>query len=157
MVYDHPMSDPVRDPDPCACTRRSVLIRGTLTIGAAALGCAGRGESAKEVPSEGGAVVLPLAEHPALANAGGSEVIRADGKGKPILVRNDGDAGITALSLKCTHMGCAVRVDEGGALACPCHGSRYAADGSVTKGPAKEPLTRLPATLGGDAITVQIG
>jgi cytochrome b6-f complex iron-sulfur subunit len=42
-------------------------------------------------------------------------------------------------SLVCTHLGCVVGV-AGDKLHCPCHGSEYAPNGTVTKGPAKLPL-----------------
>lgn len=49
------------------------------------------------------------------------------------------EEGIFAISTQCTHLGCIVRRDEQGFL-CPCHGSRYSLDGSVTQGPAPKPL-----------------
>jgi Rieske Fe-S protein len=58
------------------------------------------------------------------------------------LVRLDGV--IWAMSSRCTHLGCAVSLDEGGrGFVCPCHGSRYGVDGAVLQGPADEPLARL--------------
>jgi len=51
--------------------------------------------------------------------------------------------GPTALSLECTHLGCLVRPSREG-FTCPCHGSRYAADGRVLGGPAPRPLARVP-------------
>lgn len=47
--------------------------------------------------------------------------------------------GLHALSLTCTHLGCAVHFDRRG-FHCPCHGSRYALDGQVLKGPAPRSL-----------------
>jgi Rieske Fe-S protein len=48
-------------------------------------------------------------------------------------------AGIHAVSSGCTHLGCIVNsLAEG--FECPCHGSRFAADGSVLKGPAPRAL-----------------
>lgn len=56
--------------------------------------------------------------------------------------------GLHAMSLTCTHLGCAVNFDRRG-FHCPCHGSRYRIDGRVLKGPAPRPLpwyriARLP-------------
>ena len=52
------------------------------------------------------------------------------------------EKGFTALSLICTHLGCTVEQAENG-FQCPCHGSRYAADGQVERGPARLPLRKL--------------
>ena len=53
-----------------------------------------------------------------------------------------GTDGFTALSLVCTHLGCTVEPAENG-FRCPCHGSRYDAQGNVQKGPARQALKRL--------------
>jgi cytochrome b6-f complex iron-sulfur subunit len=52
------------------------------------------------------------------------------------------EAGFTALSLTCTHLGCTVEQKADG-FACPCHGSRFDADGNVTHGPATKGLVSL--------------
>lgn len=50
------------------------------------------------------------------------------------------DAGLAAISIKCTHLGCTVGVSDTG-FDCPCHGSRFDQDGNVIGGPAP---THLP-------------
>ena len=58
--------------------------------------------------------------------------------GQPAYVSNE--AGKLAVhSMICTHLGCVVAV-AGTSLACPCHGSHFAATGAVVKGPATLPL-----------------
>ncbi len=54
------------------------------------------------------------------------------------------DAGVVhALSARCTHLGCLVHFNDAErAWECPCHGSRFAVDGSVIQGPANRPLER---------------
>jgi cytochrome b6-f complex iron-sulfur subunit len=52
------------------------------------------------------------------------------------------DLGYIALSLVCPHLGCEVQV-TGDGFACPCHGSRFQADGSLHNGPASSSLTSL--------------
>ena len=59
-------------------------------------------------------------------------------------LRRDDEGRLTALSARCTHLGCAVAFnDDEQTWDCPCHGSRFALDGSVVQGPATEPLRRL--------------
>ncbi|HVL88335.1 MAG TPA: FAD-dependent oxidoreductase [Candidatus Thermoplasmatota archaeon] len=68
--------------------------------------------------------------------------------GRRVAVSRDGDGQLRALDATCSHMRCLVRwnpVER--SWDCPCHGSRFAVDGSVLNGPATEPLSRveLPA------------
>jgi nitrite reductase/ring-hydroxylating ferredoxin subunit len=54
------------------------------------------------------------------------------------LVRTE--AGVGAISGRCTHMGCGVGAAADGTFHCGCHGSAFAADGTVTHGPAGSDL-----------------
>jgi glycine/D-amino acid oxidase-like deaminating enzyme/nitrite reductase/ring-hydroxylating ferredoxin subunit len=56
-------------------------------------------------------------------------------------VSKDTDGTVTALSAVCAHLGCIVQFNAAAATwDCPCHGSRYALDGTVIQGPAVNPL-----------------
>ena len=57
-----------------------------------------------------------------------------------LLIHNQN--GFSALSLVCTHLGCTVEQKDNG-FACPCHGSRYDANGNVLRGPAQKSLRAL--------------
>ena len=61
--------------------------------------------------------------------------------GRSVAVFRDGD-DVYAVSTICTHLGCIVK-KEGAGFACPCHGSKFALDGTVTKGPAPKALAWL--------------
>lgn len=61
--------------------------------------------------------------------------------------------GVFAISIVCTHLGCIVKPTAQG-FECPCHGSGFAPDGSVTKGPAPRPLSWLAVSTSGDAVIV---
>jgi cytochrome b6-f complex iron-sulfur subunit len=73
--------------------------------------------------------------------------------GRSVAVFRDGE-GVYAVSRVCTHLGCIVKPEPGG-FACPCHGSRFAADGTVVKGPAPRALPWLAVTrVSGDTVLV---
>lgn len=50
--------------------------------------------------------------------------------------------GFTAISMKCTHLGCTVD-KPGDSFECPCHGSRFDENGKLTRGPATRDLPAL--------------
>ncbi|MDB9496449.1 Rieske (2Fe-2S) protein [Spirulina major CS-329] len=58
-----------------------------------------------------------------------------------MIFRHPDTADLVALNPMCTHQGCTVKLDpDAKNLPCPCHGSVFALDGSVTTGPAEKPL-----------------
>ncbi len=64
--------------------------------------------------------------------------------------------GVYAISTVCTHLGCIVKPAAEG-FECPCHGSRFAPDGGVRKGPAPKPLPWLKVSVSGGLVTVDEG
>jgi cytochrome b6-f complex iron-sulfur subunit len=75
--------------------------------------------------------------------------------GRAVAIFKDSE-GVHAVSTICTHLGCVVKPTEEG-FECPCHGSRFAADGSVTKGPAPRALPWLKVSLAPGNITIDEG
>jgi Rieske Fe-S protein len=64
-------------------------------------------------------------------------------EGEKVAAFRDADGNVQALSPICTHLRCVVSFDdEAQEWHCPCHGSRFATDGSVVSGPAKRPLAK---------------
>ena len=53
------------------------------------------------------------------------------------------NSSIKIFSSKCSHLGCRIISAERNELVCPCHGSRYNANGDVVKGPAQNSLQLL--------------
>jgi cytochrome b6-f complex iron-sulfur subunit len=75
--------------------------------------------------------------------------------GKVLVVRNGEQ--LIAVDPACTHAGCAVTWNADQTFVCPCHDSKFAADGKVTQGPASKPLGLYTAKIEGDAVLVKKG
>ncbi len=66
--------------------------------------------------------------------------------------------GPFAVSRQCTHLGCRINyIQEKGIFICPCHQSRFTAQGKRIAGPAKRDLPRFRVVTGeGGELVVQI-
>ena len=65
--------------------------------------------------------------------------------GEKVAAYRDEDGALTAVSARCTHLGCQVNWNSAErSWDCPCHGSRFAPDGRVLEGPAVHALERKP-------------
>jgi glycine/D-amino acid oxidase-like deaminating enzyme/nitrite reductase/ring-hydroxylating ferredoxin subunit len=70
---------------------------------------------------------------------GEGAIVRVQGRRCAVYRSVEGE--LHALSARCTHRGCLVRFNDAEcAWECPCHGSRFAVDGTVLQGPATRPL-----------------
>jgi Rieske Fe-S protein len=59
--------------------------------------------------------------------------------------------GFYAVSAVCTHLGCVTQwKPDTGMIACPCHGSKFQADGTKIEGPAPRPLPHFAISLTAD-------
>ena len=68
-----------------------------------------------------------------------------------IYVFRDRAEGFAVASAVCTHLGCTVaHFQSDGKFHCPCHGSVFAADGSVVHGPAPKGLQWFEVTAARD-------
>lgn len=66
------------------------------------------------------------------------KIVEVDGK--RVALFNDGNT-VKTLSPVCPHMGCEVEWNGNAKVwDCPCHGSRFAGDGKLLKGPATKDL-----------------
>src|SRR5687767_11448325 len=124
-------------------TRREVL----YTIGLAASttvigGCTGTSEESN-VPTGSGEMCgsdfcFKLSDNDELAAVGGIMLFTAGSR--KLLVRRVSESELLAISAICTHAGCTVGTSGTDSLSCPCHGSRFALDGTVIGGPAQTDL-----------------
>jgi glycine/D-amino acid oxidase-like deaminating enzyme/nitrite reductase/ring-hydroxylating ferredoxin subunit len=72
---------------------------------------------------------------------GTAAVVRIGGTRCAVYREEDGTTH--AVSARCTHLGCLVAFNDAERTwECPCHGSRFAVDGTVVHGPAVRPLER---------------
>jgi glycine/D-amino acid oxidase-like deaminating enzyme/nitrite reductase/ring-hydroxylating ferredoxin subunit len=84
---------------------------------------------------------LPALHKPSLDDIAPGDGAVLQVNGRRCAVHRDEDGTLRALSARCTHMGCIVSFNRAEqAWECPCHGSRFAPDGSVVQGPAVRPL-----------------
>lgn len=76
-------------------------------------------------------------------HAAGDRQLAQGLKGDPtyLIVKEDNTIEKYGLNAVCTHLGCVVPwVPAENKFKCPCHGSQYAPDGHVIRGPAPRPL-----------------
>lgn len=139
----------------CALSRRRFV---GASAGLALVGCGPKAMPVHKVPAiKQGIVEIEVGKIPELGSAGGIVAVQPEGMRKPLLVLRLEGEQFRVLSSKCTHMGCTVRWDnEEQSLRCPCHGSRFADDGKVTRGPAKAPLTSYAHQLAGTVLQIAI-
>jgi Rieske Fe-S protein len=133
-------------------SRREFLIGcAACAVAGSASGCAAVNPApVVEADSAGG---FPLEGR--LGAPGDQVKVRLAGEPTLVLVWRT-PQGFGAASIVCTHRGSEVHYNAGeNTLDCPSHGSRFAPDGKVIHGPAKEPLAAYVATADGRRLTVR--
>ena len=141
-------------------SRRSLLrTAAAAPLAATAVGCARRISQARSVPAGApidGDLTVPLSAAPELGRAGGAVTVRPSGAAGAFLVVNSG-SGFLALRGECTHESCEVTwVPEDREAECPCHGSRFAGDGTVQNPPARVDLQSFPASSDGQSVVIHL-
>jgi Rieske Fe-S protein len=147
---------------PAPIARRAVVAGAgvaALGVGLVVTGCSTGASSGAETGSSGsgsgseggaapgaGAALGPASDVP----VGGAHVY----PDQAVIVTQPTAGTYRGFSTKCPHQGCAVSRIEGTSLVCPCHGSAFALDGSVTHGPAQKGLTAQPVAVTAGQITV---
>lgn len=112
----------------------------------------GRAEAATD-----GELNLQLTSFPPLLDTSSSVRVSVDplsgsmpaGDFYPLIISRGSGNDFYAVSSNCTHRGCVVLPFNGSIIACPCHGSEFAIDGSLLKGPATSNLLSYPVRFDG--------
>lgn len=102
----------------------------------------------------GGSLCVSIAENPELADIGGGLLFRQAQGHRIYVVRTS--SGFSVVTAICTHANCTVEWNGSDRFECPCHGSKFTADGAVTSGPALRPLKIYQHTLAGDTLTITL-
>jgi len=148
-----PMND---NHDPCRDCRRKELARREMLMLAGA--SAGALVALVALPACGPPTGSPPSGPVSVGNVSGVAVGSLHVMSNVIIARDAG--GLYAMSAVCTHAGCLL--DDGAStiaagLSCPCHGSTFDGNGSVTRGPARDPLQHYAVTVGTDGSVVVDG
>jgi Rieske Fe-S protein len=109
-------------------------------------------------PPRSGSVTIDLDDprYAALGVVGGAVKVAWPGD-HPAIVRCTATETYEALSSTCTHASCEVGLPSGGAIVCPCHGSRFDTSGRRLAGPASRDLFRGVTELAGRNLTIRFG
>ena len=144
------------------CLNRRAFLAKTALAGAAAALAAGCGNgvfgpplpthAAGAVPS--GQLTITVSNYPALATVG---TLVQVGIERAAVRTQLNPPAFSALSLICTHQGCDAAVSSPSLIECPCHGSQFANDGSVVRGPAQQPLARIATSYNPQSDELTIG
>ena len=131
--------------------------RDVVKLGIVAVGCLGCGGGDGDPPVDaldstgfemcGANVCLNLADpaNAALANVNGARSLNIPDK---IIIVRTSATTFAVLSRVCTHAMCGIAYQPSPMeFACPCHGSRFALDGSVVRGPASRSLKKYASTF----------
>ena len=126
---------------------------GSGLIGGGIIGCATA--TVYQGSIHGSVLEYPLAEFNAnLEENYGLLVSSFDLKDAIILIR-DTEGEFLALSARCTHQGCQVKIKTQ-SFRCSCHGSAYDGLGNVIRGPAQKRLRSFPVELSDGIIRIDL-
>jgi thiosulfate dehydrogenase [quinone] large subunit len=139
--------------------RRAVLIAGAAVLGGALAAGATlfrrsssartAGSSASGAGTAPGAALATTSQVP----VGGGKQTTDPVTGDPTWILQLSAGRYTAYDAVCPHQGCPVTfVSPSDGFHCPCHGSTFAADGSLISGPATSGLHAIPIRVDGTEI-----
>jgi Rieske Fe-S protein len=133
-------------PDSPTLSRRAVVVAGGAVALGAGVVVAGCSSPTSAAPAASGTALGPTSEVP----VGGGKIFADQG----VVVTQPTAGTYAGFSVVCPHQGCSVNSVTTTGIVCPCHGSVFALDGSVVKGPAQTGLKATGVAVTGSEITL---
>ena len=119
-------------------SRRDFVARTGLAALAAVTACGDGVLSPGSSPQTDQQLAIAVGDFPGLATMGSLVKV-----GDLFAAKRTGANTFDAFYMVCTHAGCLTSITNAQRFDCPCHGSRFDANGDVVAGPARLPLTQL--------------
>lgn len=140
--------------DDCVNRREFLARAAAVTAVGTMMAACGDGEIGGPLAPQArtGQLVVTVSAFPGLASVG---VLVQVGPWQA--AKRTGATTFEAFDMTCTHLGCLTMISKGQEFDCPCHGSRFANDGAVLRGPAAAPLASLPTSYNATTGQLTIG
>ncbi|MEO8889055.1 MAG: Rieske 2Fe-2S domain-containing protein [Jatrophihabitantaceae bacterium] len=137
-------------------TRRSLIGGGVGILGAVALGSSALLRPSRRTGRQQRLDTGPTPQaltRTADVPVGGAKMVTVASIGEPVWVLQLAAGDFTAYDAICPHQGCTVEfVSAADGFACPCHQSRFTAQGQRIDGPAPRGLASIPVTVQGEEV-----
>jgi Rieske Fe-S protein len=139
--------------EPVQIGRREFVARSSMGLGALLLVACQAGIDTAPLS---GSVIVPVANHPALASTGG--IVRVTETNTPVALERTSATTFVAYSLICPHAGGTVGVTSSTSapFQCPVHGALFNASGANVGGQGTSSLHRYTASYDAATNTVTI-
>jgi thiosulfate dehydrogenase (quinone) large subunit len=129
-------------------TRRALVIGGMALIGVALGGVAAAFRRSPAPRRSAAAPPTGALTKASDVPVGGGAPVRDPNTGHTDWVLQLSAGTFTAFDATCPHQGCEVSFESAATgFTCPCHGSRFDANGKLLNGPATTDLTQVPVTV----------
>jgi len=140
-----------------ACQAASVAALGTMLPGCGSSNPASASSNVPQLTTVNGSfasgtVTVTVDAASPLNTVGGAALVQSSA-GNFLVSRTAQDAFV-ALTAICTHEQCTVTGFQSAHYVCPCHGSQYSTNGTVTQGPATRALQQFATRFTAPTLTI---
>lgn len=140
-----------------ACQAASVAALGAVLPGCGSSNPSGPSSNVPQLTTvngsfANGAVSVTVDAASPLTNVGGAALVQSSAGN--FLVSRTAQDTFVALTAICTHEQCTVTGFQSAQYVCPCHGSQYSTNGTVTMGPATRALQQFATRFTAPTLTI---